>query len=295
MTKRRANCLLLLAALLWGVTNVSQKTVLDHIGPFTATGLRFLVASLVVLPFIWRDLKRSGNLRRGVLLQYLEVSLLFTFAVTLLQFAYRSSSVTNASFLVNTTTVMTPLAAWWLLRERMLPAMWMSIAAALSGAFLMSGCAVKPFSHGDFLCLASAGCYSLWFVRLGALVTRIGHSGSVVFVQFLTAGLITIGLGLGAEVTSTDAMSAAFGDILAIGVFGAALPYGLQAVAQQYVNASTAAVLTSAESVFGALSAAILLGEKFSGWTALGAVLVMVAIIAVPHAQNAPQTVEPAA
>ena len=51
----------------------------------------------------------------------------------------------------------------------------------------------------------------------------------------------------------TDRLIAALPELLVLGVLSTGVAYALQAVAQQFTSASEAAVLTSAESVFGAL------------------------------------------
>ena len=58
MTRLRANALLLIAALIWGTTFVAQQVVLDNIGPFLYTGLRFLLGALIVLPMAVREYVR---------------------------------------------------------------------------------------------------------------------------------------------------------------------------------------------------------------------------------------------
>lgn len=43
-------CSSLIAAALWGFGNVAQKTVLEHLDPFSAVGLRRLIGGFLMLP-----------------------------------------------------------------------------------------------------------------------------------------------------------------------------------------------------------------------------------------------------
>ena len=52
MSRLHANLLLLFAAALWGFGNVPQKTVLDHLDPLSAVGMRCLIGGLLVLPLM---------------------------------------------------------------------------------------------------------------------------------------------------------------------------------------------------------------------------------------------------
>lgn len=122
MSRVQANLLLLVAALLWGLGNVAQKTVLDHLDPFSAVGLRCLIGGMVLLPLMRLD--RHGPLATGYWPSALRVAAIFSLALLVQQAAYLSTSVTNAGFLVNTATVITPILAWVVLRERVGPQVW---------------------------------------------------------------------------------------------------------------------------------------------------------------------------
>ena len=52
MTRLRADLILLIAALVWGLGFVAQSTAMDNIGPFTFIGLRFLIAAAAVWPLM---------------------------------------------------------------------------------------------------------------------------------------------------------------------------------------------------------------------------------------------------
>ena len=65
------------------------------------------------------------------------------------------------------------------------------------------------------------------------------------------------------------------------GALSGGLAFSLQAVAQRHTGAADAAVVFSAEAVFAALAAAVLLGERLplSGW--LGCMLILAAVLTV--------------
>ena len=48
----RADLLMLLTAIIWGSAFIAQRMGMDSIGPFLYTGLRFTLASIVLLPLI---------------------------------------------------------------------------------------------------------------------------------------------------------------------------------------------------------------------------------------------------
>jgi drug/metabolite transporter (DMT)-like permease len=273
MSRAQANCLLLLAAALWGFGNVAQKTVLDHLDPLSAVGMRCLIAGLLTAPLTM--LERGRNFAPGYWVSLIKVSILFSVSIAIQQVSYLGTSVTNASFLVNTATVMTPLAAWFLIGERPTAIVGLAAAMTLVGVLLMSGGLAASLSQGDLAALLSAACYALWMVELGRHMQTHGGPVTTAAAQFLAAAVITLPLGALQGNLSLAAISDAGPELVMLGIFSTAAAFGIQTVAQRFTSASHAAVIVSAESVFGAIGAAIFLGERLLPIGAVGASVVL--------------------
>ena len=153
MSPHQATAIALLAAFPWGTGNVAQKTILEHLDGWSATGITSLVGAAVLLPFALREGRGALPSAKGSLPLLLGVSLLFTFATTVMQFGYGLTTVTNAGFLVNTAAVLTPILAWAFLSQRPHLAIWPASLAVLLGIFLMAGASwrdlavVEPGQH----------------------------------------------------------------------------------------------------------------------------------------------------
>lgn len=281
MTRMQANLLLLLSALFWGGGNVAQKTVLDDLGPVTTVGLRCLIGALVVLPFVLRE---SQGVRDFLRMEWRGLGLsvaLFILAIGSQQIAYAGTTVTNASFLITTTIVITPFMAWLLFRDTPPAIIWPSAALTLAGVFLLGGGRLSSLAWGDLCCLLSAAFYSAWIVVLGRLVTRTHRPGIVTWLQFALAGSICLAIGLMIEDLTPGAFGRAAPELVVLGIFSTGLAYVFQAVAQQHTSASVAAIIMSAESAFGALGGTLLLGEVMGMVAILGAGLILSAILMV--------------
>lgn len=267
MSKLQANLLLLLAAALWGFGNVAQKTVLLHLDALTAVGLRCLIGGLLVLPFVLTE--RRAAIGPGHLSSLTKVGALFAIAIMLQQTCYFGASVTNASFLISTATVMTPLAAWLFIGER--PTAIVAIAAGLTviGALLLSG-GIANLGSGDLTALLSAACYSLWMVELGRHMQAHARPFTAAAVQFLGTAAFALPVGAMYGNLSLAAVSAAGPELAVLGVFSTAIAFGMQTAAQRFTSASHAAVIVSAESVFGALGAAIFSRRAVLGHGGIG-------------------------
>ena len=280
MSRSTAHLALLLAAAFWGFGNISQKLVLDHIGPLSAVSLRCAIAAVAILPLAFFERQRARW--RGYWASILLVSAAFAVALCLQQAAYMSSTVTNASFLVNTCTVLTPLMVWLWLREAPTFTVLYAALLTLAGVFLMSNGAFVPeaVNLGDFACLASAFFYAVWMVALGRHAQTHGLPFTSALLQFAMAGAAAFPFLLLEGPDFAD-VAAAAPNLAVLGLFTTAAAFGLQTYAQRYTTASKAAVIVSAESIFGAAGAMLALGERPGTVVLAGALLIFTAILIV--------------
>lgn len=281
MSHAQANRLMILAAALWGLGNVAQQTVLEHIGPFMAVGLRCLIAALVMLPFLRPKPCLAAIARNSDKTLALYTILAFVAALTFGQAGYGLTSVTNGGFIVNTTTVVTPILAWALLSQTPHGVVWLSAIVILTGAALMSGGSLQGFNLGDALCLCSAVCYGFWMIFLGEFAQRCDDTVTLTFLQFCCTGLICLTLGWGLESATLSNIISAIPELLLLGIFSTAGAYLLQSIAQKHTSASEAAVIGSGEAVVGAALAYLILGENLTRLSAVGAAMVFAGIVLV--------------
>jgi len=280
MTRNQASGLAVLAALAWGAGNVSQKTILAHLDGFAATGITSLVGALVLLPLALREAKATLPSARGSLPLLLAVSVLFTFASTVMQFGYGLTTVTNAGFLVNTAAVLTPILAWACLSQRPPLAIWPACLFALIGIFLMAGASWSGLSPGDLLALISAIGFAVWTLAVGIYVMRYRRPILMTVVQLAVSWVLCTGLGAAFHgFPAQSALVAALPEILFMGLVSNGLAYVLMAVAQQHISATCVAMLVSAEAVFGALIAAVVLGETLGPLRGIGSLCIILGVV----------------
>jgi drug/metabolite transporter (DMT)-like permease len=283
MTRIQANFVLLLAAALWGSGNVFQKMVLEHIDSFTVTAVRGLLAALCVLPLVWWEIRGKARLAPADMDLLLSSAALFAVGMILSQIGFGTTSVTNAGFIVNMSAVMAPLLSIVLFRVAPRAVVWPAAAATVAGAALISGGAPTPFAVGDGYCLLAAAAYSLWVLQIGIFVQRTGRAMTAAFAQFAVTGAAGLGLSLVVPlgpITAADAM-AAVPYLLYLGIVSMCLGFLLSTIAQRFAPAPDVAILISAESVFGAVAALMLLGEVWTDGMVAGGTLIMLGVIIV--------------
>jgi drug/metabolite transporter (DMT)-like permease len=274
-----AGLFLLIAAFLWGSGNLANKTILADADPLSATFLRSAIAALALLWPVWRY--RVGPLPRGWVRSVLPGSLMFSLALLTQQWAYQTATVTNASFLVNASCVLTPILGFLLWRDPLYARTVVSAGVVLIGALLMSGAwwSLSAMNTGDALCLVSALFYAIWTLLIGRHLQRFPTPAETTLAQCLGAAVFTFPFAVVADPVSPLGWWGAMPEALYLGLFSTAAAFALMAAAQTRVSASTAAILVSAESLFGGAAGILFLGERPTVAALTGAGLILIAIL----------------
>ncbi len=252
-----------------------------HIGPLSAVGARCLIATLIIAPLVFREAARFRLPSKDQWLLMAGVIGSFTAATTLYQTAYGYTSVINSGFIVNLCCVATPILAGCC-SGRAHPCLSCRRSPfPFLGIFLMGGGRLEAFNRGDVYALMAAVLYALWAVLLGAFLLHSPRPLYLMTIKLFASGVICIGLGFFIEAPDLADFSAAWSQLLFLGIFSTGIAYSLQVLAQQHVSATVAMVFVSAEAVFGALFAHFLIGESLTAMTGIGAALVTMAIFLI--------------
>src|SRR5690606_16681371 len=141
--RTQANLVLLLAGALWGMGFVAQSTAMEAIGPYMFSALRFIVATLAVLPLaLFASTRSARPLQRIDWLAFIWIGIILFGAITTQQVGLLTTTVTNSGFLTGLYVVLTPFFAVLLFRVWPHPAVWPGAALALAGIWFLSGGAI---------------------------------------------------------------------------------------------------------------------------------------------------------
>lgn len=282
MSRLQANLCLLLAGAIWGGGFVAQSTAMKSLGPFWFIGLRFLVATVAVAPFAWREAgKASRPLSNRDLLAFTAIgTALFAGAVTQ-QIGLLTTSVTNSGFLTGLYVVMVPILTVVILRRAPHWIVWPAAFMALLGIFLLSGGALGSLSTGDLLTIVCAFCWAIQVFLIGIFAAESGRPLLLSAWQFGVTGVCALVVGIVLEPISLSAILNAGGEILYAGIFSSGLAFTLQVVGQRYTTAPQAAIFLSSEALFAAAFGAALLGETITPLGYLGCGIIFLAMIIV--------------
>ncbi len=285
MSRTQANLLLLLVALIWGSAFVAQAHAKVGVEPYTFTGVRFLLGTLIIAPFAWRDLRRVSRRElppgRREWLGVLGLGLLLMLGAVFQQIGINGTTVTNAGFLTALYVPLVPLISWLLLRARPHWSVWPTSLGCLVGTWLLSGAEQVAISSGDLWVIASSLFWALHVLLVGRVADRLAAPFLVAAGQFLVCGVACLLWAVFTESISLAGIRLAAMPILYTGIISVGIAYTGQVVGQRYAEAADAAIILSAETLFAALFGFLLMGDRLSTAGLAGCALILVCILAV--------------
>lgn len=293
---------LLLAALIWGFSFVSQVQGMDSMTPLFFNAVRFTLGALSLIPVLLVMRVRRGRgfgapspadrltftaLVSGRLDHPLRAALASPLVVgvicgtvlfvasTLQQYGIMfGRSAGRAGFLTALYIVIVPLLGRVFLRRRVTLMVVASVVVSVIGFYCL--CITDGFGSmtaADVLLLFTAVMFAshiLVIDTLGGLVDALTLS----FVQFVTAAALSwIGSGLQGSVDFAGAVQG-WTAVLYSGVGSVGIAYTMQALGQQWVPPTRASLIMSLESFFSAVGGALLLGEVMTPRGYLGCALI---------------------
>jgi drug/metabolite transporter (DMT)-like permease len=278
----RANFLLLLTAAIWGFAFTAQRVGSQYVGAFTFNGIRFALGSVSLIPLIiyFNKKNKSNNIKQAagktILPGILVGTLLFS-GSTLQQIGLIYTTAGKASFLTGLYIVLVPVIGIFL-NHKIGKSAWLGVILAVAGLYLLSINENFSIAYGDLLQIIGAFFWALHILTIDYFTKKV-DSLKLSCVQFITCSILSLISALIFEKITVSGIVSAGVPILYGGLLSVGVAYTLQVVAQKYAKPSTAAIILSMESVFGAVGGAVILGETMSTRGYIGCIFILAGIL----------------
>lgn len=274
------NLLLLTAAAIWGFAFVAQRQGMEHIGPLTFNGIRFVLGALTLLLYIRISLpnfKMKEIANRQLLLHSTMAGLVLLFASTFQQVGMIYTTAGNAGFITSLYVLFIPFIGL-LRRQHSTIQIWIGAAFATAGLYFLSVKDGFTLSTGDLLVLIGAIFWAFHMIVLSYIAPQ--HDFRLIaFLQFAIVGIISIVLALFLEPILWSGIKGSMVSILYAGVVSAGIGFTLQVAGQRKARADHTAIILSLEAVFAMVGGMLILSEKMSGREFFGAGLMLCGVI----------------
>lgn len=276
----RADGILILVTLCWGVSYLLMDISLEELDPFTLNAFRFLgafaIAALV-------SFKKIRTVNKTTLKYSLLVGFALVFVYIGATFGVKYTSLSNSGFLCALTVVFTPILAWLFFKKAPGKKLTFVVILCFIGIALLT--LGDDFSinmehlKGDMLCLMCAVVYAADLLLTEKAVSHeeVDAYNLGVF-QLGVTGALNLIMALIVETPQAPQTMEVWSAVIFLSVFCTGVAFVLQPVAQQYTTASHVGVIFTLEPVFAAVVAYFFAGEILSFKAYLGAALMLASI-----------------
>lgn len=286
--------MLIITALIWGVSFVAQRSGMEYIGPFTFNGIRCLIGALVLLPVIIAfDRRRKKQLSAGSVTKATEIDkkaakkdliigsllcgIIFFVSSSLQQIGMVYTTAGKAGFITALYIVIVPILGIFL-KQKVRPILWFCVVLATTGLYLL--CIKEGFSigKGDLLVVLCAFGFSLHILVIDHYSPKV-DGVKLSCIQFLICGVLSMPFMIALETINWTNILNCWLPILYAGVMSCGVAYTFQVIAQKYTEPTVTSLILCLESVFAVVGGIIILNEQISMRETLGCIIMFAAIL----------------
>ncbi|MBS9775702.1 MAG: DMT family transporter [Fusobacterium sp.] len=269
--------LLVSAALVWGSSYPLSKVAFNYMGTLTMISLRFLIGSIIVGIFFYKNLKttKKSTLKNGIIIGFF-LFLGMYFAT----YGIEYTTASNAGFLSCLHIVFIPFLSFILYKKKISKKEMAGSLITLAGVPLLTLTSLTNFSanYGDILCLIGSVMFALMIIFSDKFAKE---EDPIVLgiIELFTVGILSSILAIKFENYEVILNLKSLVVILSLACFCTAYCYVTLLYTQKKVNSVEAGLILTFEPLFAVLFSFLFLGEILSFKASIGAILIMFGII----------------
>ncbi len=283
----KGELMLILTAVIWGTSFVSQKLGMNYVEPFTFGASRFLLGALVLIPVILifdrsnnkNNVKANNDAysRKDLITGGILCGSALFLGASFQQIGIVYTTAGKAGFITALYIVLVPLFGLFM-KKKISRLVWFGVALATGGLYLL--CIKDGFTIqvGDAIVMAGTIFWALQILIVDAYNDKT-QGLKLSCAQFITAGILSAVAALIFESPSIITIIECAGPILYTAIMVVGVAYTLQIIGQKTTDPNIAAIILSMESLFAVISGAIFLKETMTIKEIAGCVLMFAAVI----------------
>jgi len=288
--QRLADAALLVVTAIWGGTFVMVKDAVASYPVFSFLAIRFAIAAIALLPFLYWRRRQRGNRRFALSGRGSRRPAAFALAAGGLGlalfagYAFQTAGLSlttpaKAGFITGLSVVIVPAVSTVLGRSGQGAgrSAWLGVGLATAGLALLSLQEGLTIAAGDLLVFGCAVAFAVHILLTGRLSPRhdpvLLTFGQVIVVAACSA-VTALLFEARPPLSGSVLFAATFTAVLAT-----ALAFGVQTVAQRFTHATHTALIFAAEPVFAGLFSFLLIGELLSPRQLAGCGLILAGML----------------
>ncbi|MFO1372393.1 MAG: DMT family transporter [Candidatus Competibacteraceae bacterium] len=278
--------LLVLTTLFWSGNFVLGRAVHTVFSPFTLAFWRWMVALVILLPFVSTALREQSSLLRRYWPNLLLLSILGV--VNFNVFVYiglQTTTATNALIMLSVTPVLIVALSFILLRQTVTRWQALGISVSLAGVLVIvsrgdvQALLARQFNPGDLWVLAAVVSWALYSVGLRWRPVELKPLNFQTATIMIGVAILTPLYGWDLAHGRTIAVNATtVSSILYLALFPSILAYVFWNRAVAELGANRTGQFLHLMPAFGAVLSMLFLGERLCGFHAVGIILIALGI-----------------
>ena len=289
--------LLVITAILWGLTFVCQRLGSDYIEAYTYNFLRFSISGFIMLIFylVNRPIRRkklsedelvkekevikANNRDKKLVIYGILVGVFLFIGATFQQIGITlTKNASKCGFISATYIVFVPIFCLAVFHDRIRHIIWLYLVVSLVGFFLISIKEGFSLEIGDVFTIISALGYAGQISMISRIAKRV-NGVYLAFVQFLICGVLSMVFMLIFNAPTLENIIKALPSVMFAAIFSGCIAFTLQIYGQKYTDPTIASMIMSLESVFSLIFSMIILKEMLTTREFIGSSLIFLSII----------------
>lgn len=275
-SERKAVVILVSATVLSAFGWIFSKEAIQGLPPFGFVGLRFTIASLCLLPFCYKSLRRASwhDIRSAAMVGCLLAMALMSWihAISI------SETLGEGAFILSLSMLMVPFVAWILFKQKPKRIFWFSLPIAFAGLAFLSLKDGWQGSTSQFWFLLNAIMLALYF-NVNSKYSQTLPIMLLTCIQLFVTGLIGLTASALFETVPVSVEPSIWGWFFASTILATAMRYAMQTMAQKQINPGNAALIMILEPVWTVFLSVIWYGEELSTNKLIGCGLILFSLI----------------
>ncbi|MBA5761876.1 DMT family transporter [Vibrio sp. 404] len=275
-SERKAATILVLATILSAFGWIFSKETIQGLPPFGFIGMRFLLASLCLLPFCFSALKRASwrDIRSAAMVGCLLATALMSWihAISI------SDTLGEGAFILSLSMLLVPFVAWILFGQRPKRIFWVSLPIAISGLAFLSLKDGWQSSTNQLWFLFNAVILALHF-NVNSKYSQTLPILLLTCIQLFVTGAIAITASAFFESVPPHIEPSIWGWFAASTILATAMRYVMQTTAQKHIIPGNAALIMILEPVWTVFLSIAWYGEQLSINKLVGCSLILFSLI----------------
>jgi len=280
MDRKVAYGSLIFIAIVWGSTFPVVKLSLNFIDPISFNVFRFAVATLALLPFIFRKINKRDALYGSLV----GIPLFAGFATQTIGLEYTSPSMSG--LITGMYVILTPILSILVLRTKVDMIKIYLAVGAFAGMALMTVSSTSGEALGNVLTVGTAFSYALQLI-LTERYLRKGNPLVFTFFQMLAVTVLSLLISPG-SIMKVGILSNSYVlfSVLFNGILGSSFAIWLMSVSVQNTNAYVSAMILVMESVVAVLVSTFFFHFPLTNQMIIGGTIIVISMVLAVNREN---------